>query len=201
MTTIIKRGAFLGLFVVTLVTIWVHERYVLQPHNPQWAHFQPFRWWLLPHVATGVLALGLGPLQFSNTLRRWNPKVHRWLGRVYAVAALISSLLALYIVLVYEIPNNRWVMGVMAGLWFLTTACAWISALKRDFIQHKLWVGRSYGLTFTFVATRFLPDVVWPGMDYYGYTALYWMLIIISLILPDLIIGLAGFRPFRPRID
>jgi uncharacterized membrane protein len=201
MAKIVKRAAFFGLFIVTLATIWVHERYVLRPHDPLWAHFHPFRWWLLPHVITGVVALGLGPLQFSNTVRRWNPDVHRWLGRIYVVAALVSSLLALYIVMVYETPNNRWVMGAMAGLWFLTTACAWISALRRDFIQHKLWVGRSYGLTFTFVATRFLPDLVWPGMDYYGYTALYWMLIVISLVLPDLVIGLGGFRLFRPRID
>jgi len=197
----VKRAVFIAGVLIVLVTVWVHERYVLKPHDPQWTHFAPFRWWLLPHVATGAFSLMLGALQFSTTLRRWKPAVHRWTGRVYAVTTLISAVLALYIVLVHERPDTRWVMGAMAGLWLLTTACAWVSAVRRDFIQHRLWAGRSYGLTFTFVATRFLPDIVWPGMDYYGYTSLYWMLVVISLILPDLVMGLGGLRTFRPRVD
>lgn len=183
----LKRAAFAAMAVVVLVTIWVHERYVLRPNNPQFAHFAPFMWWLIPHVLTGALCLTLGVLQFSTTLRRRWPNVHRWIGRTYAVSALVSSSLALWIVLAYELPANQWVMGVMAGLWLITTALAWLSALNRRFDQHSLWAGRSYGLTFTFVTTRFIPDIVWPGMDYFGVTALYWVLIVMALILPDVL--------------
>lgn len=190
----LKRTAFLTLGLVVLITIWVHERYVLNPYDPQFARFAPFKWWLIPHIVTGAVCLVLGPLQFSTTIRTRKPGLHRWTGRVYVVSAVISSCLALYIVLKHELPANQWVMGSMAIFWLVTTAFAWLCAVRRRFDQHRLWVGRSYGLTFTFVSTRFIPDVVMPGMDYYEVTTLYWLLIAVALILPD-VLAVFGPRP------
>ncbi len=197
LSTHLRRALFAALALVTLATIYVHEGYVLRPADPQWAHFAPFRWWLIPHIAGGTAALLIGPLQFSQTLRRRSLALHRWLGRLYVLAVAVGASLSVYIVLTFEAPLNHWVMGVMGGLWLAATLFAWLAALGGNVLQHRLWIGRSYALTFTFVTTRFIPDVVFPGLDYYGVTALYWVLIVLSLTVPDLLIGGRALLPWR----
>ena len=201
-----KRVAILAAFLLTVATFLTHEAYVLRPADPMWAHLAPFRWWLLPHVAGGMLAFLISPFQLSGTLRRRLPKVHRWLGRLYVGGALISSVLSIYIVVRFEVQANWWVMGTMGALWFLATAFGWFAALNRNFVQHQLWMGRSIGLTFTFVLTRIIPDAMLPGLDYAKMTALYWAFIVASLIVPDLIVTGRAILPFRrgrrrPRVN
>jgi hypothetical protein len=183
----LKRVVFAGLAALTVFTIIEHETPLLRASDPEWVHIAPFRFWLLPHVATAAVALIAGPFQFSETLRRRSLLLHRWIGRVYAVSAMAAAGLALVIGVAYEIPENRWLMGTMAGLWL--TAFAWLAARNHRIDQHRLWVMRSYALTFTFVTTRFIPDIVLPHMGYAGVTALYWVLIVFSLLLPDLLIN------------
>lgn len=195
MAAFFRRGVFLLAALLTLATIWTHEAYVLQPGHPELVRLAPIRWWLWPHIAGGTLALLIGPLQFSATLRRRNLTLHRWLGRTYAAAVLLSSVLSLWIVFTFELPANHWVMGAMGGLWLLCTVFAWMAARGGRIDQHKLWMARSYGLTFTFVATRFVPDLILPGMDYINTTALYWAFIVLSLVVPDLIYNGSALLP------
>ena len=192
---LLKRGIGLALLSITLIAIWIHEAWVLRPADPQWLHLAPMRWWLVPHILTSAVALAAGPLQFSSTLRKRSLTLHRRLGRTYVLSSFIASTLALFIVLRFEEPFNRGVMGAMAALWLATTLFAWIAARNRNFVQHRLWIGRSYGLTFTFVGTRFIPDVIFPGMDYYSMTTLYWLLVVASLILPDLVMDGRSLLP------
>jgi hypothetical protein len=197
---ILRRGAFVAIAALTLATVATHEAYVLRPADPQWAHLAPIRWWVLPHILGGMIAFLVAPLQFSTTIRRRYAVLHRWLGRLYMVAVLTSSSLSLYIVFTFEAPTNHWSMGAMGGFWLITTIFAWLAARNRDFAQHQLWIGRSFCLTFTFVATRFVPDIVMPGLDYVNMTALYWLFIVLSMIIPDLMINgraLAPWRAFR----
>jgi len=195
--TFLKRGAVIFLALLTLATLYVHEAYVFKPADPEWSHLAPFRWWLVPHIACGAIALLIAPLQFSATIRRRSLKLHRWLGRIYVCAVLVASSLSLYIVLVFEDPANRWVMGTMGGLWLVTTVFAWLAARNRNLLQHRLWIGRSYCLTFTFVTTRFIPDMILPGMGYVGTTALYWVIIVLSLMIPDLLVNGGALLPWR----
>lgn len=195
--TFLRRATFLFLGMLTLATIYVHEGWVLRPADPNWKHILPFRWWLVPHIAAGAVALMIAPLQFSATVRRRWLALHRWSGRAYMCAALIASSIALYIGLAYEDPANQAVMGAMAALWLITTLFAWFAARRRAIDQHRLWVMRSYGLTLTFVATRFVPDVVLPGLGYAGTTALYWGFIAAALVVPDLIVNGAAILPWR----
>lgn len=185
--TALKRFTMLGLMVLTIVTIWIHEAYFFRGPSPQLDRLMPIMSILAPHIATGAIALLLGPLQFSTTLRRKSLTVHRWLGRTYMAAVLISSILALYITVTFEAPSARWVMGTMAGLWLITTIFAWAAAASRNIPQHKLWISRSYLFTFTFTTTRFAIDVIWPGIDGEGVTNFYWVLNIACLVIPDFV--------------
>lgn len=185
--TALKRFTMLGLMVLTIVTIWIHEAYFFRGPSPQLDRLMPIMSILAPHIATGAFALLLGPLQFSTTLRRKSLTLHRWLGRTYMVAVLISSILALYITVTFEAPSARWVMGTMAALWLITTIFAWAAAASRNIPQHKLWISRSYLFTFTFTTTRFAIDVIWPGIDGEGVTNFYWVLNIACLVIPDFV--------------
>jgi len=197
---LLKVTATMSLVAVTVATLLTHEAYVLKPHDPEWAHLAPIRWWLLPHVTAGAIALIIGPFQFSSTLRARYLQLHRWLGRTYACAALLSSCLSVYIVATFEAPYNRWSMGTMGALWFASTLFAWLAIRNRDIAQHRLWMARSYGLTLTFVATRFVPDIVLPGLDYIGTTALYWGFIVGALIIPDLLLNGRALVPWGRRV-
>jgi uncharacterized membrane protein len=185
----LKRLAFAVLALLTLATLYEHETPLLNAADPEWVHIAPFKWWLLPHIITAAIALVVGPFQFSTTLRQRSLTLHRWMGRIYVCAVLVASAIAVYIGVAFEVPANRWLMGSMAGLWFAVTAFAWLAVRHGRIDQHRLWIARSYCLTFTFVTTRFIPDLVLPHMGYVGVTTLYWVLIVISLILPDLLLN------------
>src|SRR6201997_5937278 len=46
---------------------------------------------LIPHTLSGVLALLIGPIQFSSRFRKRYLKLHRVLGRIYVVSVFIGS--------------------------------------------------------------------------------------------------------------
>lgn len=195
----LRRLIIVAAFLLTLATLVTHETYVLRADDPMLRHLAPFRWWLLPHVAGGMIAFLAAPFQFSATFRRRWPAAHRWIGRTYVVAVIVSSILSIYIVLAFELQANWWVMGTMGALWLITTVFAWLAIRNGNVTQHRLWIGRSFGLTFTFVLTRIVLDLMLPGLDYVKMTALYWAFIVASLILPDLLVNGRALLPWRRR--
>ena len=36
-----------------LLVIYTDERFLVNPHDPEWAHIAPFKWWLLVHGLPG----------------------------------------------------------------------------------------------------------------------------------------------------
>ncbi len=111
------------------------------------------RYLFVPHALGGVLATVIGPVQFSNRLRRKDLKLHRILGRVYAYSVFVAAALALVI---------DWHRPLFAGnavqaiSWSVCTLLAILTARNRHIVQHRQWMIRSYAMTFTFVALRFL---------------------------------------------
>src|SRR6185436_7719573 len=91
--------------VVALMMVYVifhNERFVVEPNNPAWQHYEPFKWWLLPHAIAGLPVMLLPPLLFSERLRRRFTKLHRLGGRLYVMGALILAPLGAYIQYVEE---------------------------------------------------------------------------------------------------
>ena len=78
--------AVMGLLI--LGVIWTDERFLIDSNDEEWPHIEPFKWWLLVHGLAGFTALLIGPLQFSEQLRRAHTKLHRMLGRIYIGAAM-----------------------------------------------------------------------------------------------------------------
>jgi len=124
--------------------LWVDERFLFVPTDPEWRHIAPVQGKLLIHGLTGATALLIGPFQFSDRLRTARPKLHRWLGRIYVGAVAVSAPLAAWIGFHFERPITAPEQIAQGSFWFLCTLMALLCALRRQFLVHKVWMMRSY---------------------------------------------------------
>ncbi len=111
-----KYAVFVGLGIMALFVLWNNERFVLDPQAPEWEHYGPIRWQLIPHGLGGTLALVLGALQFSTRLRRRYLHLHRRIGKFYIGATFITAPVAIWMAFI----NSPWFLVpftiVQAGL-------------------------------------------------------------------------------------
>jgi uncharacterized membrane protein len=112
---------------------------------------------LLPHTLAGILALVIGPINFSSRIRRHHLKLHRVLGRIYALSVLVGAFTG--IALASGRPGLPGT-SMQAAAWIVCTAAAVITARNRQITQHRQWMARSYAVTFTFASSRVLN--LWP---------------------------------------
>lgn len=180
------KWAFFALMAAcAILVIFVDERFLVSPTDPEWRHIVRFKWWLLPHGLAGATALVIGPMQFSDTARRTRPQLHRLTGRIYVGAiCLVAAPLGMYIGANYEPKTIHIQQLFQAGLWWLTTAVALVCVLNRQMERHKLWMMRSYGFCLIFVLSR-VPDAFIQWNDQLQADVL-WSLVVAALVLPDL---------------
>jgi uncharacterized membrane protein len=112
---------------------------------------------LVPHTICGMLALLIGPIQFSSRIRQCYLKLHRVLGRTYVVSVFIGA--ATGVALANGRPGFPGT-SMQAAAWVVCTTAAFITARNRQIVQHRQWMIRSYAVTFTFVSSRVLN--LWP---------------------------------------
>jgi uncharacterized membrane protein len=121
-----------------------------------------FKWPLIGHISGGLLALVIGPFQFSKTFRNKNISLHRWMGRTYLLAILIGTICSTYLAWTSAIRVNfSWALGLqgLAFAWITTASMAFISVMRLRIQQHKEWMIRSYVVTFAFVSFRWLNEL------------------------------------------
>jgi uncharacterized membrane protein len=123
---------------------------------PNMAHFAvDAPWGLWGHLLGAPLALALAPFQLVPGLRARHPALHRWTGRVYALAVLTAGVSALSMV-----PTS--IAGGFARAGFASLALAWIGttalgvslAMRGQTARHRVWMLRSVALTFGAVTLR-----------------------------------------------
>jgi uncharacterized membrane protein len=112
---------------------------------------------LIPHTLAGILALLIGPINFSSRIRQRYLKFHRVLGRIYVISVFIGA--ATGVALAYGRPGFPGTSG-QAAAWIVCTTAAFLTARNRHIVQHRQWMARSYAVTFTFISTRVLN--LWP---------------------------------------
>jgi len=158
--------------------------------------FEP--WGLRTHVAASGVAMILGAFQFSKTLRRKAPSLHRWTGRAYVLACVIGGLAGGVIALSST-------AGLIAGAGFFMLAVLWapftllalVSALRKDFIAHERWMIRSFALTFAAVTLRIQMPIagglgeagVIPTDFVWSYQYIAWLAWVPNLIVAELFIA------------
>ena len=173
------------------------------------ARYGPYFWpragYLLPHVLAGLIAIVLGPLQFWPRLRARRPRVHRITGRIYLSAILIGSLAGMTLAVTSGV-GMAYAVGLfsLAVAWLSTSVLAFAAVRRRNFVQHREWMIRSYVVTFAFVVFRLGVDT----LDYWGVadratisTTMAWACWAVPLLVTEL--TLQGRKVFaaslRPR--
>ena len=84
------------------------------------------------HIILGGIALLIGWTQFSGKLRNNKLKLHRQIGKIYVITALISAFTSVYIAF-YATGGIAATLGFMSLgiIWFYTTLKAYTEIKKR----------------------------------------------------------------------
>ena len=57
-----KHLVFIFIAAMALYILYHNERFLIEPSNPVWQHYQSIGWWLLIHGLAGASALILVPM-------------------------------------------------------------------------------------------------------------------------------------------
>lgn len=107
------------------------------------------------HIIFGGIALFIGWRQFGVQFRTQHLKWHRFIGRVYVIAVLISSVSGIYIGMYANGGIISSVGFICLGLiWFITTSSAVIHIRKGRLEKHQKLMIYSYACTFAAVTLR-----------------------------------------------
>jgi len=121
-------------------------------------HLLHYRGAFYLHIFPALLVLAAGATQFSSTILRRTPSLHRWVGRAYAFSILAvcgpaGMLMAFY-------ANGGWVSQssflVLSALWWWCTWVAWRAVRAGDIRRHGTWMLRSYALTLSAITLRLM---------------------------------------------
>ena len=120
------------------------------------------------HAFASIIALVVGPFQFSARLRKKHTNHHRWLGRIYlTVGVLVGGLSGLYMSQ-YAFGGSvaRLGFATLAVLWLYTGFRAYFAVRSGAIDEHRKWMVRNFSLTFAAVTLRlYMPAAMAAGID------------------------------------
>src|SRR5215475_13065430 len=183
------RAKYLVFAVIGLMMAYVlrhNEHFLIDPKDPAWEHYQPFKWYLLPHGLMGACALLLGPMQFSDRLRQRYTKFHRVIGRFYVAGVFVGAPLGFYIQYFEERMGGTRSFSFAAltdaALWITTTAIAMLFILRGNVSQHRNWMTRSYAVAIVFLEVRFASGILGYDDSVSAGETIVWMCVAFSLL-------------------
>ncbi len=162
----------------------------------------------MAHILPGLAFVLLAPLQFSATLRRRRPRLHRWTGRIVIAAGLMIGVTALVMGPQMAIggPNETAATMLFASLFLFALIRAYICIRRRDFALHREWMIRAFAIGMAVATIRPIMGVFFATAklshltphDFFG-TA-FWLGFTIQLIAAEAWINYtrARSRPAMP---
>ncbi|MEE9375018.1 MAG: DUF2306 domain-containing protein [Rhizobiaceae bacterium] len=117
------------------------------------------------HISASPIALAIGAYQLLPNMRKRHLTLHRWLGRFYAIMILIGGVSGLYIAFAIENTFGTIGFAVLAVIWLFVTAQAVIKARAKQITDHRIWMIRSFALTFAAVTLRLQLAIFQFGFD------------------------------------
>lgn len=110
--------------------------------------------WYLAHMAIATPLLVIAPVQFIAGMREARPAMHRWLGRLFLASSIAAGLLAIWLGATIQYQGSRIPLVMFGAVWIAFSICAWICARKRDFLNHRKFVIRSFTIGLAFIWVR-----------------------------------------------
>ena len=187
------KAKYVVFTVIALASAYVmyhNERFLVDSSNPAWQHYEPFKWWLLPHGIFGAIVLLFAPLQFSDRLRQRFTKAHRVMGRLYVVGAMGLAPLGAYIQYYQErmgAPRSFTVLGIVDATMLMgATSLAFLFAIRRKIALHRQWATRSYAIALVFIGGRFVMGITgWERLGIEIVQAIIWSCLALAVPLAD----------------
>src|ERR1041385_9331299 len=196
-----KYVVFTAIALASTYVLYHNERFLVDSSHPAWQHYEPFKWWLLPHGIFGAIVLLFAPLQFSDRLRKRFARAHRIMGRLYVAGAILLAPLGAYIQYYQErmgAPRSFTILAIVdAALLMGTTTIAFVFAFKRKIALHRQWATRSYAIALVFIGGRFVMGVTgWETLGIEIVQAIIWSCLALSVPLADFALN---WRELRSR--
>jgi uncharacterized membrane protein len=161
-----KMGIGIVIFFTLIFMIYAIVQYfILDPKSSPFIieklkiikgfHYHPWIYVFYIHIIFGLLALVLGPFQFSTKLRTKNPSLHKNIGKTYVFSILLASIVGLYL----SFYGSGGIVSIIGFYsldiaWFTTTFTGFLKIRKKQIESHREWMFRSYAVTLTFVSFR-----------------------------------------------
>ena len=169
------------------------EGFLVHPKDPLWQHYEPFKWWLLPHGLAGACALLLAPMQFSDHLRQRFTRLHRVVGRIYVAGVFLAAPLGIFIQYFEERMGGARSFTIAAvvdaALWMVTTSVAMIFILKGKVQEHQQWMTRSFAVALVFLEGRVIGGVTgWENLGDRASETIVWVCLAASILAADLVL-------------
>jgi len=138
------------------------------------------------HIVFGGIALLVGWIQFSKKIRNKYLNFHRWIGKIYILAVIISGIPGFYIA--FHASGGlspKLGFGIGAIIWLIVTTLGYTSIRKGKVETHKHLMMYSYAGTFGAVTLRLWLPLLMILMG--GFTAAYQIVAWLSW-LPNVIV-------------
>jgi len=169
------------------------ESFLVHPKDLIWQHYEPFKWWLLPHGIAGACALLLGPMQFSDRLRARFGQFHRVVGRIYVAGVFVAAPLGFYIQYFQERAGDPRSFSIAAAadaaLWMITTGIAMVFILKGKVQEHRQWMTRSFAVALVFLEGRVIGGMTgWEDLGVHASETIVWACLAFSILSADLVL-------------
>ncbi len=145
--------SFAGTLGVSLPYLFDHNSYFefFGDRDPTGDRF----WLAVLHILPAIIALMIGPLQLSDNIRKFVPRLHVVIGRIYLCSVFASTFGALAMT-PYSLggTGNSMGFGLLAIVWIATTATAFWHIRRGRISKHRAWMTLSYALTLAGVTLR-----------------------------------------------
>jgi uncharacterized membrane protein len=160
-------------------------------HPDMRATFETHRAGIYTHIFASMVALALGPFQFSTRLRTRRLALHRWSGRLYlGVGVLVGGLAGLFMAThAFGGPAARLGFACLAVIWLYTGLRAYLAIRALDIVSHRRWMVRNFSLTFAAVTLRlWLPASLASGIPFErAYLVIAWLAWVPNLLVAELL--------------
>lgn len=113
------------------------------------------------HIIPGTIYLGLAPLQFITSIRKKWIYIHRTIGRIISVLAIIVGVTAFFMAVVFPFSGmlESISVGVFATFFLFAIVKGVVKIRAKNIVQHREWMLRAFALGLAIATSRiiFLP--------------------------------------------